>query len=58
MPLFSYWIGLLISQGLLLLLALQVLRPLAARMNLASRRWSATALLGASVALALASELG
>jgi urease accessory protein len=58
MPVFSYLAGLLISQGLLLLLALQALRTLAARLNLASRRWFALGLVGASVALALATELG
>ena len=58
MPVFNYLAGLLISQGLLLLLALQVLRPLAARLSLAGRRCTALGLVGASVALALAMELG
>lgn len=57
MPMVSYLAGVLISQALLLLLALQVLRPLAARVSLASRRWYALMLVGASVALALSTEL-
>lgn len=58
MPLASYLVGLLISQGLLLLLALQVLRPLAQRLNMPGRRWFALGLLGSSLVFALATELG
>jgi urease accessory protein len=58
MPLFSYFTGLLISQGLLLLLALGLMRPLAARINSGGRRWLALALMGVSIALGLATELG
>lgn len=58
MPLISYLLGLLISQGLLLLLALQVLRPLADRLSQAGSRWFALGLVGSSVILALATELG
>jgi urease accessory protein len=58
MPLASYLVGLLISQGLLLLLALQVLRPLAQRLTMPGRRWFALGLLGTSLVFALATELG
>jgi urease accessory protein len=58
MPVFSYLVGSLISQGVLLVLALQVLRPLAARLSQASRRWFALGLVGASMVLALVAELG
>ncbi|MFU8885208.1 MAG: HupE/UreJ family protein [Cyanobacteriota bacterium] len=58
MPVFAYLTGLLISQGLLLLLALGLMRPLAARINSGGRRWLALALVGVSVALGLATELG
>jgi urease accessory protein len=58
MPVLSYLAGLLISQGLLLVLALRVLRPLGARLNSSARRWFALALVGASACLALAAELG
>ncbi|MCH9713082.1 MAG: HupE/UreJ family protein [Cyanobacteria bacterium] len=58
MPLFSYFTGLLISQGLLLLLALGLMRPLAARINSGGRRWLALALVGVSIVFGLATELG
>jgi urease accessory protein len=58
MPLASYLVGLLISQGLLLLLALQVLRPLAQRLTMPGRRGFALGLLGTSLVFALATELG
>jgi urease accessory protein len=58
MPVFAYLTGLLISQGLLLLLVLGLMRPLAARINSGGRRWLALALMGVSVALGLATELG
>ncbi len=58
MPVFAYLTGLLISQGLLLLLALGLMRPLAARINMGGRRWLALALVGVSIALGLATELG
>jgi urease accessory protein len=58
MPLLSYLVGLLISQGLLLLLALQVLRPLAERLTRPGRRWFGLGLVGTSLVLALATELG
>jgi urease accessory protein len=58
MPLLSYLIGLLLSQGLLLLVALQVLRPLAERLTTAGRRWFALGLVGTSLVLALATEMG
>jgi urease accessory protein len=58
MPLVSYLGGLLLSQGLLLLVALQLLRPLAERLSRTGRRWFALGLLGISVVLALATEMG
>jgi|688.fasta_scaffold22906_14 urease accessory protein len=58
MPLVSYLMGLLLSQGLLLLVALQLLRPLAERLSRAGRRWVAMALVGTSLVLALATEMG
>lgn len=58
MPLVSYLVGLLLNQGLLLLVALQLLRPLAERLSRAGRRWFALGLLGISVVLALATEMG
>lgn len=58
MPLASYLVGLLISQGILLLLALQLLRPLADRVSSASRRWVALGLAATSLVLALATEMG
>jgi urease accessory protein len=58
MPLVSYLMGLLLSQGLLLLVALQGLRPLAERLTRAGRRWFALGLVGTSLVLALATEMG
>jgi urease accessory protein len=58
MPLISYFLGLMISQGLLLLVALQVLRPLADRLTKTGSRWMALGLVGSSAILALATELG
>lgn len=58
MPLLSYLGGLLVSQGLVLVLALGLLRPLCARFNGSVRHGFALALLGGSVLLALATELG
>lgn len=58
MPLVSYLVGLLLSQGLLLLVALQLLRPLAERLSRTGRRWFALGLLGISVVLAMATEMG
>jgi len=54
----SYLVGLLLSQGLLLLVALQLLRPLAERLSRTGRRWFALGLLGISVVLAMATEMG
>jgi urease accessory protein len=58
MPLLSYLGGLLVSQGLVLVLALGLLRPLCARLNGSVQHGIALALLGSSVLLALATELG
>jgi len=60
MPLAAYGVGLLFSQGLLVLAALALLRPLADHLGRvrASRRWIALALMGLSLALGLAVELG
>jgi urease accessory protein len=58
MPVLSYLGGLLVSQSLLLVLALGLLRPLCAQLNLALRRGFALALVGSSMLLALATELG
>jgi HAMP domain-containing protein len=60
MPLVTYLLGLLLSQGLLLLTALALLRPLAERLRRldASRHRLAWGLVGAGAMLALAAELG
>lgn len=58
LPLASYLVGLLISQGLLLLLALQVMRPLSQRLTMPGRRWFALGLLGSSLVLVHATQLG
>lgn len=58
MPVSTYLLGLLISQALLLVAALALLRPLAARLRPASRPLQALLLLGLAGALGLASQLG
>lgn len=60
MPIASYLVGLLCSQGVLLLAALALLRPMAERVCRAAavRRWMALGLVGLSLALGLAAELG
>lgn len=58
MPIGSYLIGLLVSQGLLLLLALQALRPLAQRLTPSARRLGALALAGLSLTLIQAAGMG
>ncbi len=59
MPLVTYLLGLLLSQGLLLLTALALLRPLAQRLRRldAGRHRLAWGLVGAGAMLALAAEL-
>lgn len=54
MPLLSYGLGLFISQGCLLSLALLVLRPYAARLSPAALRWAALALTACAGAWVLA----
>lgn len=58
MPIASYLLGLLISQGLLVVASLALLRPMAERLRGSGgqRRWLALALFGSSVALALVAE--
>lgn len=58
MPVATYLVGLLISQALLLLAALQLLRPLVAQLSSSHRRWIAAALVGLALALGLSAELG
>ena len=58
MPVATYGLGLLISQGLMLLLALAGLRSLAARLPKHSLRWFGAALIGTSAVLAMASLNG
>lgn len=58
MPVATYLVGLLISQALLLLAALQLLRPLVAQLTTSHRRWTAIALMGLALALGLSAELG
>lgn len=60
MPIVTYLLGLLMSQGLLVLAALALLRPLAEhlRQSQAQRRWLACGLVGASAVLALGVGLG
>jgi urease accessory protein len=58
MPIGSYLIGLLVSQGLLLLLALQALRPLAERLSPTARRLGAFALAALSLTLIQSAGMG
>lgn len=58
MPLASYLLGLLISQGLLLVLALVVLQGIATRLAPTTRRWLAALLIGLSAAGGLAAVVG
>lgn len=60
MPVATYLLGLLLSQGVLVLAALALLRPLAQRLLATAplRRRIACSLMGASALLALAAELG
>ena len=58
MPVGTYLLGLLISQGLLLLAALALLRPLVSRLKPASRPLQALALVALAGALGLAAQLG
>ncbi|MBD2423195.1 HupE/UreJ family protein [Cyanobium sp. FACHB-13342] len=58
MPVAAYAAGLLISQGGLLILALVLLRPLAARLSPAKLRWMALALAGCGATWAVAAVAG
>lgn len=58
MPVAAYAAGLLISQGGLLILALVLLRPLAARLSAAKLRWMALALAGCGATWAVAAVAG
>lgn len=58
MPVAAYAAGLLISQGGLLILALVLLRPLAARLSPAKLRWVALALAGCGATWAVAAVAG
>ena len=58
MPIASYLLGLLISQGLLLLLALVVLQGIATGLAPTTRRWLAALLIGLSAAGGLAAVAG
>ena len=58
MPLGAYLLGLLISQGLLLLVSLSLLQRLADRFTPATRRWLALALVAACGAGALSALVG
>lgn len=58
MPLAAYLLGLLISQGLLLLVALSLLQRLADRITPVTRRWLALGLVAASGAGALSALVG
>lgn len=58
MPVVAYAAGLLISQGVLLVLALVLLRPLASRLSPARLRWVALALAGCGATWAVAAVAG
>ena len=58
MPVSTYLLGLVISQGLLLLAALALLRPLVAQLKPNSRPLQALLLLGLAGALGLAAQVG
>jgi urease accessory protein len=58
MPLAAYLMGLLISQGLLLLVSLSLLQGLADRLTTPTRRWLALALVAACGAGALSALVG
>jgi urease accessory protein len=58
MPIASYLLGLLISQAVLLLVALQLLRKGAARLSLQARQLLASGLLGSGAAWAWSAMVG
>lgn len=58
MPVGAYLGGLLLSQGLLLVVALRLLRPIQQRLSLQARRFSAVALIGLSLLLGVAAGVG